>query len=199
MKNFDLEALWEEEQPKADAYFEQVAPQLQQVVRQRSQHVLQKLRRTIILEWLGGIVMFLAILLVYRESAIVYTMGTLMAISLVLGIYPYWNLWQKIKAIPTHSLRDSLTAYLKIIRLFIKRVEWFCMLGLPTGAIIGMYLGIQEKAGAPLPQFWLWSIVGSMVVGLVLYIPIKYWYIPTLYGRTVKQLQTLLEQLEAEN
>lgn len=198
MDNFDLDALWEEEQPAAHAYFEQVAPQLQQVIQQGSQHALQKLRKTIVMEWAVGGVAIVGLFFFYRQAPYFGVMAIVTLSALALGAYPYWNLWQKIKAIPTQSLQQSLQAYLEIVRLFIKRIEWFCLLGTPVGAAIGMYIGMEEEAANLTSVAWFWIIVVSLVVGLLFYFPMKYWYIPALYGRTEKHLESLLKQLETE-
>lgn len=196
MDNFDLDSIWEEEQPEANAYFEQVAPQLQQVIQQGSQHALQKLRKTIVLEWVMGLAAIVGFLLVYITEPYFWMMLGITLLVLGVGAYPYWNLWQKIKAIPTQSVRESLLAYLAIVRLFIRRIEWFCILGTPIGAAIGMYIGMEEEGIALSAMNWMWIGGVSVVVGFLLYLPMKYWYIPTLYGRTEKHLKELLEQLE---
>ncbi|MGH1335381.1 MAG: hypothetical protein ACRBFS_04575 [Aureispira sp.] len=199
MNNFNLEAIWDDEQPEATAYFEQVAPQLQLVIKQGSQHTLQKLRRTILIEWLVGLLIIGGLLLVYREEPFFLRMLCTTLIVTLLGIYPYWNLWRTIIAIPTQSLRESLVAYLKVIRLFIKRIHWFCLLGTPIGAALGLYLGLKEAGSIPTLYDWLWIFGLSTIVGIALYLPIRYWYVPMLYGRTEKRLEELLAQLQAEN
>lgn len=198
MDNFDLDSIWEEEQPEANAYFEQVAPQLQQVIQQGSQHALQKLRKTIVLEWVVGLVAIAGLFWVYKAEPYFWIMISITLLVLVVGAYPYWNLWQKIKAIPTQSVKESLLAYLAIIRLFIRRIEWLCILGTPIGAVIGMYISMEEEGIALSAMHWLWMGGVSLGVGLLLYLPIKYWYIPTLYGSTEKHLKSLLEQLETK-
>ncbi|MFK7799815.1 MAG: hypothetical protein AB8E82_20335 [Aureispira sp.] len=199
MDNFDLDSIWEDEQPKAAAYFKQVAPQLPQVVRQKSQHALQKLCNTILLEWLVGLVVLAILLVLYRSA---HDFEVLLGVTigvLVIGVYPYWNLWQTIRAIPTHSLKESLIAYLKVVRLFIKRMEWFCILGMPIGVAFGMYFRFQEEAIIMTMISWTWLVGLSLLVGVLFYLPVKYWYIPLVYGRTEKQLETLLNQLTTEN
>ena len=74
MNNFDLDSIWEDEQPKAAAYFEQVAPQLQQVIKQGSQHALQKLRRIILLEWVVGLFFIACVVFVYKGESFLFKM-----------------------------------------------------------------------------------------------------------------------------
>ena len=103
------------------------------------------------------------------------------------------------KAIPTHSLKESLTAYLSVVRLFIKRIEWLCVGGIPLGGLVGMCLARFEQGAGITLNFALLALVVMVLMGLIFYAPIKYWYLPKLYGRTEKELQQLLKQLEDED
>ena len=157
------------------------------------------MRYTILLEWLIGLVI-LAILLVMYKSAYYFNIIVAVTVTLlVIGAYPYWQLWRKITTIPTQSLKESLIAYLAVVRIFIKRIEWFCILGMPIGAALGMYLSLQEQTIVITPTIWALLVGTSLLIGILFYMPIKYWYIPLVYGKTEQQLERLLEQLTTEN
>ena len=86
-----------------------------------------------------------------------------------------------------------------VVRIFIKRIEWFCILGMPFGAALGMYLSFQEQAIVMTLTRWALLVGTSLLIGLLLYMPLKYWYIPLVCGRTEQQLEMLLEQLSTGN
>jgi hypothetical protein len=132
----------------------------------------------------------------YNNTPYLWTVLAFFAIVYAIVAYPYWNLWRRIKAIPTHSLKESLTKYLAVVRLFIRRVEWFCLLGMPIGALFGMCMAHYESGGAFTLSFVGFMGLVGLVIGLLSYVPIKYWYIPKMYGRTEKELQELLQELE---
>lgn len=199
MSNFDLESIWEEEPSEAAAYYERIASELQKVVRKRSQHVLQKLRRTIILEWVSSLVFLGVFLLICYDLPFFKSLLVWCGITLGLVVYPYWKMWQKVKAIPTKSIHKSLEAYLEVVRLFMLRIKWLYLLLSPIGVLLGMFFAIQEE-GTPMALSEIFVMVlGGLAIGLFIYLPIKYWYLPFFYGRTVTELETLLQQLEVEN
>ena len=197
---FDLEALWNTEQPQADAYFQQaVSPKLAALAQRQSGQALAKLRRIMIWEWVVGILALLFLFWVYRHHWFVGWMALGSGLYLLISIPPYWAAWRSIQRIPTHNVRESLTAYRQVIQRYLWRVRGYVWVATLSGFVLGAYWGASESASGPLPlKAWAIFLLIGMVFTVAMDWTLRKGYFKYTYYPILTQLQELDDQLDQQ-
>lgn len=197
MDNFNLDNVWKDSDDQADEYYNIIKPKILDMARKNSHSILDKLKRTIIAEWIGS-TLFLSILLLFlSDSPRFYLLLIVSAIGMIGMVIPYQKLFKKLKAIPTQNVRTSIESYIEILDGFIKQMKWLSYIATPIGFFLGLYIYTSktpmEFHVVPFSMFLIICVIMFVLVHLF----IVKWYIPKLYGEPKREFEELLQSLDS--
>jgi len=192
----DLKTLWQNQgSAESEAYFQSIAPDLEEKVKQDSQDIFQKIKKNIYVESALGVV-FSIIGLVFFYPTPVY-FYTFLVLVIAIGIFSaviYNDLFKVLNRMNDLDIRTSLSEKIKALSRYIRVLLLYGYIVAP----IAFYYGFSYHifAGEPMDSdelsfLFLFSL--PFLVGFILFYK-KYIYF--LYGKYLKRLKGIYEGLE---
>jgi len=202
MKEFDINDAWKNSDKQAEEYYSQIKSEVMELAQKKSESILDKLKRTIIWEWVATFITFLVVLILFRESPNFWIGVISCAVLLAVTAIPYYKLWIDLKNTPTQNMVTCLQSYIKILDGFIQKVKLLFWLMLPIGFFIGLYLHMEPGATFDISKIeWgklaITVVFAAVFIALVLWSSIKF-YMPKLYGNPKREFQEILKSLKEE-
>jgi len=199
----NLKTIWKEQDIATDVDREPVEL-LVRLVRERSRGPIERMRRNLRIE---GLLM----ILIYTPTIVAYLTlfnGSLSLISVVLSVflvffwvyyYLKYQLLKKMQCV-TCEVRSNLARQVRVLSKYIRFYLWSGTFSTLTGVVIA-YLVMVYSKGYKDHHFTQWWFLPPFL--LMLLVPftlgcyfLNKWYVNKLYGRHVKKLKQLLQEMD---
>ena len=165
--------------------------------------LLQKLRKSLVIEMIIAVVfallcVFVVMLTTERQYIILFGILSMISVAFIAVLY---ILLRKIDTtISVAPVKENLQKLIRIIDEYVRRYLQFTLILLPVCFCFGVWLTYNDPDNALKPLEWnTIALLGAtmLVLGAVIYIFTK-WYLRTLYGRHLRELKALLQELNEE-
>ena len=202
MQDHDLQGLWHQGDAKAQEFYKRVASQVETWAKQRSQDLLSKLRRFLLIELWASVAIVLVILVAqYREiNSQFYAFVVLFVIVLTISFWWYLRVLHKMAVLNSLPTLESVKGRVQILGQFIRHLRTFMYVGIPFGFFAGAFLQHLGQPAKPDEQWWVYYVVmiliGVPVVILILWL-FNRLYINRLYTPILRGYEEVLAKLEA--
>ncbi|MEM6724079.1 MAG: hypothetical protein AAF598_08575 [Bacteroidota bacterium] len=201
MQTSDWQDIWGQDQPQAEQFFDRLEPEIDQIVRQGSKSVTDKIRRNMVIElWVTfGIAIAGLIYIDFGTQYWWYLLAILTGICFWVG-YTYSRILRLFKTVEAQNIRASLQTKIRIYGGFVRRLKWVTNLFLPLAAFSCVIFSLyQDMEQSTLLEVILLGLKQSWLGALVI-IPLLWWtnkyYIHWLYGRYLSEMKRLLNRLQ---
>lgn len=199
MEELDINEIWKSADAQANEYYSTIEPSVIAMAKKRSNSTLEKLKRTIIIEWILCLILLIWVLVSYVQSVFV---AFVLVLSYIFMSYPYIKLYRQIKKTPAHDTVHCLSSYIDVIDSFIKRLKVFTIGSTLLGFLLAMYMVFVEDG-----DYWsdkIWEVLFYMIpiilaFSVLMCFVLIGWYIPRFYGRLKKELEELLTGLTSDS
>lgn len=202
MEEFDLGAIWKENEEGANAYYDGLEEDVVEIARRQSSSAVQRMKRNAWVELLAGIFLWAGIFYWFRDNPLFgYLTGFGLILYLGTGIGLY-KMLMRFREINSMNVFDSITAYLKLFRKSYRRAQLLMYVLLPIGYTLGFFMGFLAAGGTidKIQDPWKIGLILSIsVVILAIFIWFttrKYMY--WMYGQYIEELQTIHDNLIEE-
>ncbi len=199
----NLKTIWKEVGAKSSTSTEE----LEQLLRKNSKSPIAKLKRTLFWEMMVVVIIYGGTILYYvieNKPGMLY-LALLMAATG--GLYAWYYIAKRKLLIKmecvTCEVKSNLSTQLSTLEKYLKLYLWAGTLLLPVlliscGLILYFNNPLSPNVGMSKSEFFLYFLAGMFIVSLVLTIPLYFlnkWYIHLLYGRHVKQLRSIVNEM----
>ncbi|TAF55333.1 MAG: hypothetical protein EAZ62_02540 [Sphingobacteriia bacterium] len=206
----DFKSVWKAD--NAHALPRYATAQIEDMLRQKTHHILDKIRRSIYFEIISMVVIIAAFLAIgvfssYQTLRIYFGSFTLLFIPYT-WVFVYLlrqtNALQQQQA----ALQQQLKDYLLLMETFQKRYLQFCMALIPVCVVFSFLISFYTQENIPaldkivgVGKPSLWIVLAALVLYLGLFSAGMYyftkWYLKKLYGRYLSVLRQNLQELNS--
>jgi hypothetical protein len=182
------------------------AEELEQMLSKKSKSPIAKLKRNLFWEMIVVVVMYGSVIIYYlfkNEPGMLY-LAILMA---SLGALYAWYYVTKRRILTnmeciTCEVKSNLSTQLTALEKLVKLYVWAGTLLVPVillfAFVIVLFFGENDEAVKQLQGKLMYLFVGWVVISLVITIPLFFlnkWYVNLLYGRHVKKLRKIVNEM----
>ncbi len=196
MADIDIQGLWEKGKQISRSNEPEI--DIDQAIKGKSRTTLFWIKVILWIEFWINVVSLPLMVLMFLEMESYGFMAFFIALVLVYLVY-YLFLIRSINQFNYLSdVKSSLKRLYKYLNFYLLHYKVLVWTVFPGSFIYGLWLGIHES-GDELPddpKFW-WIMAGILVVGVGLFILIGSWMVNLIYGRKIKRLKGMVEELEA--
>ncbi len=204
MQEFDLKNIWEGAGAGAEAWYQELRPELEAMARKKNDSVLQRIRRLVFWEVLFSfVVLGLAVYYLRTLPVLLYVlMLSLLLVVIAISYRYYLQFSNETNQVPTLSVVESTAAYLRILNNYKNRLLRLSIIFIPIGLIVGFFTGFSMGAKNDFsafqkPLFWLINAGILAVMAGPTYFLTK-WYYRFFLGSKEKELEQVLARLREE-
>lgn len=199
MEEFDLGSIWKDSNKEADAYYQSIEPEVLEMARQKSNTIYQKLIQNALAETAVGVIIWIMLVWLLKDHEYVWLFISVFILLVAHSGYKTWNLYRKLKAVPTQNIVDSIGGYHKILSEALRKIKRLILIFVPLGYIMGFFYGASSADGditkLAEPKILIISIVGSIVVlGIMNWFIFKK-YLVWMYEKPLQDLKEIHEGL----
>jgi hypothetical protein len=181
--------------------------ELEQMLSKKSKSPIAKLKRTLFIELVFVAVLYSSTILYYvieNKPGMLYLTGMLL-LTAALYVWYYTakrRLLIKMECV-TCEVKSNLSTQLKTLEKYLKLYLWAGTLLVPVLLISsGVVVYFYNPAPANLPigknEFFPYFLAGMFIFSLIVMVPLYFlnkWYIHLLYGRHVKKLRAIVNEM----
>jgi hypothetical protein len=204
MKESDLKYIWNSDRGEATAHYDSLENVLR-LARKRSDNILNKIRRNIILEWVVSVILVgLLGFVVYQwdSGTAFWIFAGSFALILWFSFRLYFRFISELRGVNQRSILDALHEYVRLVGKYIRRMKMLIYYTTPVGYLVGLSIGtFAEHEGTfslqDLLVMGFGALVGLPFLALVIWFSTRK-YIRWLYGKHYESLKKLRDDLESE-
>lgn len=198
----DLKSIWKQNEPSYKPKNEQ---EIALMMRGKSMSIIDKLKRSVWLEFIITIVASLA-LLIYAISlpsgALKWTSISLLLMCLAFTIYYIKKLTLLTRFVPNENLQSTITMLIARLESYLKFYKNSYAILYPIFFLLGLLFGALERGPSAYIEYLSRTttiIYLVLMAGLFFFISSWFanWYIRKLYGEHVEKLRKLLDELQS--
>jgi len=181
------------------------APEIVQYVSRKTTSIIAKIKRSMVYEFIFGVVCVIACVFVFYKSSSFYVRLSCIAATVFCGCLLIYmiRLYNKISFFEKNalSIKESIREILEILRRFTKLYFQLSIFMLPVAFVIGLIIGYMDVLQQDLDTNFKWGrgilfyCACYLFWSIFMYFFSK-WYIKKLYGNYLEQLKGQLTDLE---
>lgn len=199
MEEFDLKNIWKISDYQAKVYYQSIEPELLEISRNKSNDLLQEIKRNAITETVTGVVLLIGIFYFFRDHPYVWI---LYACSIILVMSSYFStkkFIQEIKLISTQNVVESIGNYHKVLSKALKKLKFLVWIFVPISFILGLLASFTDN-GRDLEILTRWDgilltigVSVPVLFGLLWFVSKK--YIFYMYESRINELKRIYDDL----
>lgn len=203
MSELDLNSIWNSDRDEANSHYQSLSD-VEKMAKQKSENILNKIRRTILVESIISTVIVGAMAVVFYLMDIwVFAVFMVFIIPVsILSYRLYRNYARNLNDVNQLKVTESISAYVRLTKKYLNKVKFYIYYVLPIGYITGLAVGTLSNSDIEATR----EIIERLGLGLAIGVPLvgfMIWffnrkYIKWLYGKHYKALKEVLENLEKE-
>ena len=203
MSELDLNSIWESDRDKANSHYQSLSD-VEKMAKQKSENILNKIRRTAFVESIISTVIVGALAVVfYLKDVWVFAVFMVFIIPVFILSYRFYrNYIRNLYDVNQRKVTESISAYVRLTKNYLRKVKFYNYYVLPLGYITGLAIGALSNPDIEATR----EIIERVGLGLAIGVPlvaVMIWffnkkYIKWLYGRHYKALKQLLEDLQRD-
>ena len=143
MKEFDLKRIWDSDRGKATEHYGSLED-IQRLAGKRSDNILSKLRRNIIIELIVSVIILLLLAIaVYRwdNGAPFWIFAVTFAVITWVSFRLYIRFLRQLREVNQKSILEALRAYVRLVEKYIRRMKLLIYYLTPVGYLVGLTIG----------------------------------------------------------
>ncbi|MCF8308786.1 MAG: hypothetical protein K9I68_07255 [Bacteroidales bacterium] len=203
MSELDLNSIWESDRDKANSHYQSLSD-VEKMAKQKSENILNKIRRTAFVESIISTVIVGALAVAfYLKDVWVFAVFMVFIIPVFILSYRFYrNYIRNLYDVNQRKVTESISAYVRLTKNYLRKVKFYNYYVLPLGYITGLAIGALSNPDIEATR----EIIERVGLGLAIGVPLvafMIWffnkkYIKWLYGRHYKALKQLLEDLQRD-
>ena len=200
MSEIDLNSLWESDRDKANTHYQSLSD-VEKMAKQKSENILNKIRRTAFVESIIStvVVAAMAVLFYFIDIWVFAVFIVFITPVFILSYRLYRNYTRNLNDVNQRKVTESISVYVRLTKKYLNKVKFYIYYVLPIGYITGLAVSTLSNPDIEATR----EIIERLGIGLAIGIPFvafMIWffnkkYIKWLYGRHYKALKQLLEDL----
>lgn len=191
MQELDIKEIWQTQKLSTPDLQED---ELERMLRNRSQSIVDKLKKITRIEHIGNIIVgsFLILFFLFQKE---YSFSSFLFVFMVFTIVYYKKLYNKLQSIqPTSDVHDYLIQVHEKLKDFIWKYQVALIILFTIAFFLGFYLAVKDKPleGRLTDPALIIRVLSTYFVSLAFCFLIVY----LLYGIKAKKIKKMLEELE---
>ena len=202
MDEIDLKDIWKDSDQQAKSYYQSIEPEVLEMARKKSKGVLNKLKRNTIGDFSVGIILWVFFFYYFWDHQYFWLMaGTLFTATMV-SIIPAYKFFNKLKAVPTHDVVNSIKGYHEVLSAELKKTKTKVVFMVPIFFIVGLIMGFTQTGGSII-RILEWKIlIPTLLISIVAIYGLRWLtlkkHIFLLYEKPINELKEILDDLLAK-
>jgi hypothetical protein len=204
MKEFDLKPIWNSDRGKAAEHYGSLED-IHRLAGKRSDNILNKLRRNIIMELIASVIilLLLAVAVYQWDSGLPFWIFAItFAVIGWLSFRLYVRFLRQLREVNQKSILEALREYVRLVGKYIRRMKVLIYYLTPLGYLVGLAVGTfaGHEGTFTLQDFLVMgfgAIIGLPFLFVVIWFSTRK-YIRWLYGKHYESLKEVLNSLEEQ-